>query len=390
MRPLHLVLLLRVSLLVAVAASAALIVDYQAAGEPAFCGVGSGCYAVRISPYSSLLGIPLPHIGLMAHLALLAGALFASTKDGLRYLALAASVGAACAFVLLFLQQFVIGAFCSWCTAVDIASLLAAVSAVRLASALSKEPADTSPSASPVLRAFIPRGVEGALWGMAAALAVGLPFVWGRYPVIPPLPKAIAALQVPGKVTVIGFTDFQCPFCRKLHPDLSALEHKYEGRIHYERHMMPLPGHPGALPAAEAYVCVPKEKREAAAAWLYNAPDSALTPAGVLAIAKDLDLDRNALAACAASSDTRAALERDKELYQSIGIRGLPLTYIGPRVVLGYRPEQIERSIESEIKGDSLSLRIEWLFALLGAVFAGAAIFTWRKKKDSAPAPAQA
>jgi protein-disulfide isomerase/uncharacterized membrane protein len=388
MRPLHFVLLLRVSLLVAVAASSALIVDYQAAGEPAFCGVGSGCEAVRISPYSRLLGVPLPHIGLMAHLALLAGALLASTKDQLRYLALAASVGAAFAFVLLFMQQFVIGAFCSWCTAVDVASLVAAVSAVRLASALGKEA--TSPSESPVLRAFIPRGVEGMLWGTAAALAVALPFVWGRYPVIPPLPPSIAALQVPGKVTILGFTDFQCPFCRKLHPELSAIEHKYEGRVHYERHMMPLASHPGALPAAEAYVCVPKEKREAAATWLYNTPDSALTPSGVLAIAKDLNLDRAALAACTASSETRAALERDKELYQSIGVRGLPLTYIGTRMVLGYKPEQIERSIEKEIKGDSLSLRAEWLFAALGVVFAGVVIFTWRNKKDSAPALAKA
>ena len=66
MRPLPLVLLLRLSLLIAVAASAALIVDYQNAGDPAFCGVGSGCFAVRISPYSRLLGVPLPYIGLVA------------------------------------------------------------------------------------------------------------------------------------------------------------------------------------------------------------------------------------------------------------------------------------------------------------------------------------
>ena len=64
---LPLALLLRISLLVAIAASAALVVQYTNAGNPAFCGVGSGCLAVRLSPYSMLFGaVPLPSIGLAA------------------------------------------------------------------------------------------------------------------------------------------------------------------------------------------------------------------------------------------------------------------------------------------------------------------------------------
>ena len=33
----------------------------------------------------------------------------------------------------------------------------------------------------------------------------------------------IAALQVPGKITIVSFTDFECPFCRKLHPILHGI-----------------------------------------------------------------------------------------------------------------------------------------------------------------------
>jgi protein-disulfide isomerase len=153
--------------------------------------------------------------------------------------------------------------------------------------------------------------------------------------------------------------------------------------------MMPLQGHPGALPAAQAYLCVPPDKREAAADYLYVAPDDALTPSGVLTLAGMLDLDRGALGTCAASKDTEAALARDKDLYQALGARGLPLTLIGRRVVIGNDPDRIEQAIEQELAGETLSLRLEWLFAALAVIFAGAAFSTWRAKaeKDIAPEP---
>ncbi len=63
MRKAVLVTLLRLSLLAALFASAALYIEYQRAGDPAFCGVGSGCMAVRLSPYSRLLNVPCPRGG---------------------------------------------------------------------------------------------------------------------------------------------------------------------------------------------------------------------------------------------------------------------------------------------------------------------------------------
>lgn len=384
MRPLLLVILLRLSLLVAVAASAVLLVEHQNAGDPAFCGVGSGCFAVRMSPLSRPLGVPLPYVGLFAHAALLVGALLARTREHWKLLALASSAGAACAVVLLAVQQFVIGAFCVWCTIVDSASVVAAACAMLL---FLRADAEARASKAPVpstLRVLAASSAEVMLWGAAATLAVVLPFVWGLYPVIPPLPTGIAALQAPNKVTIVGFTDFQCPFCRKLNPDLMALKQKYEGRIHYDRRMMPLQGHPGALPAAQAYLCTPEEKREAAASWLYQAPDDVLTTTGVLVIAGDLGLDRAVLAKCMASPETAAALEKDKALYQSLNARGLPLTYVGTRMVLGYDPERIERSIVQEAKGESTSLPLSWLLATLGAVFLGVSLYAWRARKDIA------
>jgi uncharacterized membrane protein len=378
MRPLPLVLLLRLALVIAVAASAALIVDYQNAGDPAFCGVGSGCFAVRISPYSKLFGVPLPHIGLVAHAVLLGGSLLVQTREHIKTLALAASAGAACAVVLLLIQQFLIEALCAWCLAVDLASITAGVSAVLLATLAKKSGGD----AARVEQTVTASGAEMGAWGVAGALAIALPFVWGSYPVIPALAPAAEAIQAPGKVTILNFSDFQCPHCRKLHPKLVELKGKYEGRIHFDRRMMPLPGHPGALPAAKAYLCAPPDKREAAADWLYAASDDDLTPAGVLSMAGAVGMSPGDLAACTASKETEAALATDKQLYESSGARGLPLTLIGRRVVIGNDPERIEDAIQSEMEGLSTSLRLEWLFAVLGVIFAGAAISTWLAKKN--------
>jgi protein-disulfide isomerase len=411
MRPLPLVILLRLSLLVAIAASAALIVEYQNAGDPAFCGVGSGCFAVRISPYSRLFGIPLPYIGLIAHAGLFAGSLLVRRREHLRQLALVASAGAACAIILILIQQFAVGAFCSFCLAVDISSILAAACAVTLAAADNKraqaeaaadaaaraKAGETNPAArppddvpdlsDPLWRAVTTHGTEALVWAAAAALGIALPFVWGRYPVLPPLPPGIAALQTPDRVTIIGFTDFQCPFCRKLHPEMHALEQKHAGRIHYERRMMPLQSHPGALPAAQAYLCAPEAQREAAANWLYEAPDDQLTSIGVLAMGEAIGIDKTALTRCVASKETQDAISRDKALYDEIGARGLPLTYIGQRVVLGFDPDRIERAIQSELHGERTSLKLSWLFIVLGAVFATATTYTWlRKGRGTHPA----
>lgn len=407
MRPLPLVTLLRLSLLVAIAASAALLVEYQNVGDPAFCGAGSGCFAVRVSPYSQVLGVPLPVIGLIAHAALLCGSLLARTREHFMALALTASAGGAFAFLFLGLQEFVIGALCPWCVAVDVASIVAATCAVLLAvrakvagpapaSSGPGEPGATagpgarSPSAEtapvgPFWRAVLPTGIETLAWSVAAALAVGLPFLWGRYPVLPPVPPAIAAMQIEGKVAILGFTDFQCPFCRKLHPAMQDIEHRYGDRVHYARFMMPLPGHPGAMPAAQAYVCSPEDKREAAADWLYQADDDALTPSGVLAMATALGLDRAAFERCLGAAETRAALARDKEIYETLGARGLPLTYVGPRAVVGFDPERVERAVELELAGERRSLPLAWLFVALGAAFLGAALVAWRGKAGGDP-----
>jgi uncharacterized membrane protein/thiol-disulfide isomerase/thioredoxin len=375
-----LVTLLRLTLFAAIAASAVLVVDYQNAGDPAFCGVTSGCFAVRVSPYSRVLGVPLPNLGLSAFAALLAATLLAREPSHHRAIAAASVAGGAIATVLLAVQAFAIGAFCAWCLAVDVSAIVAAAVSVLLAWRARRVPRD----------AFA-RAAQGRLpltlvWGVAALLAIGLPFVWGRYPVVAPLPPDITALQVPGRVTVVGFTDFQCPFCRKLHPEMHKLEERYGDRLHLVRKMMPLSGHAGAMPAAKAYLCTPEPKREQAAALLYTAPVDRLNDADVAGVLAPLGLDREAFSTCFSSPATQTAIDADMAMYERLAGRGLPLTYAGQRVVIGFNPERIEDAVRRETAGEQPSLPLPWLFAVLVNVAAVAVAFNARERAERAGA----
>lgn len=370
------VLVKQAALALALVAATVLFIDYRNAGDPAFCGVASGCFAVRVSGYSHLGGVPLPHLALPAFAILLGGSIFAREPEHHRLVAGVAGLGGIAAIVLIAIQAAVIGAFCPWCVIVDSSAIVAGAAAIVVMFYVG----DSAERAREVTLA----GPAEAAWGVAGALAVALPFVWARYPVVPPAPPEIAAEAVPGKVTIVSFTDFECPFCRKLHPMLDEVREKHGDRIHFVRKMKPLAGHPGALPAAKAYVCAPEGKRDAVAGALYQAESAQLTDRKLPALASMLDLgSRDAFAACLAAEATMAAIERDSAQFAALRGKGLPFTWVNARVVLGADAERLNRTVEEELSGPRPALPIEAMFALLGAAIAAAAWLTVRSPRPA-------
>jgi protein-disulfide isomerase len=57
------------------------------------------------------------------------------------------------------------------------------------------------------------------------------------------------------KIKIVEFTDFECPFCERAFPTISAVLKKYEGNISMEYKSFPLPFHSKAQKAAEAALC---------------------------------------------------------------------------------------------------------------------------------------
>lgn len=376
-RPVALSIVLRTSLIVAVVACSALVIEYQNVGDPAFCGAGSGCFQVRISPQSTaireMLGVSLPQLGLAAHVGLLAASLVAKLRVHHLMLAGLAAIGAVFASYLIYAQGAEIGAYCAWCVATDTSAIVTAATAIAIAVDAWKNERE---AAWAKLSGFTRPALA---WAGAGLLAIALPFVWAAFPVVPPAPSDVTALAQPGKVVYVQFTDFECPFCRKLHPVVEALRKEKGADLVYHRKMKPLSGHPGALPAALAYLCVPDDKRDAMADALYGAPSGDLTPKGVAAIAGGLGVDLDAFASCVASEKTKALLDQDSAMYDRLGPKGLPLSFVNQRVIVGFDEAKIRRAVAVEIAGGRLGLPVWTMFVAMGAVAAAAAFVTWRR-----------
>ncbi|HRI65968.1 MAG TPA: vitamin K epoxide reductase family protein [Polyangium sp.] len=372
------VLLLRLALLVAIAASAALIVDYANAGDPAFCGVTSGCYAVRRSGYAYAFGyIPLPHLGLVSFASLFAIAFSATNRLQHKVVAALASLGAVIALYLIWLQNSVIGALCPWCVTVDSSAIIAAVCAWWVVLQSGKDEASVQ----------VPKeGRVAFAWLAAALIGIIAPFVWGSYPANPAMAPAIKQEQVEGKLTIVSLTDFECPFCRRLHSTMHQVLEEHEGRIHFVRKMVPLPGHPGAEPAALTYLCTPKALQPAVADKLYSAKPAELTTEGTAVLAGSVGVDVGELGVCVRSPETRAKLEADKKVYEELGGPGLPYTYVGKRAILGANADGLKAAVERGLSGDHLSLPVWAMFALLGAAFVTAIGVTLRATTTEKPA----
>jgi uncharacterized membrane protein len=354
-RALH--VLLRTALVVALCASAVLYVEY-AAPLPRFCGAQGGCGVVHASAFSHVWGIGVPTIGLGAFLGAFALAVWASKPEHLTFLAVVCGFGALIAGGFIGLQLFVIDAVCKWCMAVDVSAIVAA----PLAIALALRPPAPEP---PRLR---------FLWSAAALAAVALPLVWDPPPPESDVPVAITQRLVPDKVNVVMFTDFECPYCRAMHPFFEDLKGELGDRLHLERLMMPLPFHAGAEPAARGYLCTPPELREAMAARLYEATPDDLTLLGVGRMARDLGIDTQSFGRCLDAEATDGLLDADRQAFDEAELRALPATIVGREIITGAQPDRVRAAVERLDRGGGKGLPVAWMLGAVAIVVAAAAL----------------
>jgi uncharacterized membrane protein/predicted DsbA family dithiol-disulfide isomerase len=381
MRKVAPVLLLRLALLIAVLGCSVLLVEYENMGDPAFCGAGSGCMAVRHSAYASIAGVHLPFIGLVLELMLFALSLVARDRDNTFFVAAAAAGGGLIAVGLIGIMTLKLGVVCKWCMLVDLSTLVAAGAAAWVHFEIVRDP-----SYADFLAALSLRRVQVIAWIAGAALMVGVPYLWGEFPVVPAPPTQIAALAVPGKITVVAFTDFECPFCRKLAPVLEEVRDNWGERSVLVRKMAPLSFHAGAMPAALAYVCTPLDLRDEMAKKLYAAPEAMLNPEGVEAMARTLHVDEDRFSRCLADPATRAQVDADKKLFDDLELHGLPYSYVDKRAVAGFNPDALRKIGREAMEGDRPSLPLWGMVAAALVVAAGLAALTLRlAPRDEAP-----
>lgn len=152
-------------------------------------------------------------------------------------------------------------------------------------------------------------------------------------------------------VTIVEFSDFQCPFCLQAQSILSSLLAKYEGRVKLAFLDFPMRSlHPQAEIAAEAARCAEKQGKF----WQYHdalfADQTKLDEAGLLQSAKSLGLDENTFQTCLKAGTFRAQIEQDMQEGTKYGVAGTPAFFIDGIPVNGAQPQaEFEKIIDAEL-----------------------------------------
>lgn len=136
-------------------------------------------------------------------------------------------------------------------------------------------------------------------------------------------------------VTLVEFLDYECPYCRRFHAEtLPVLLEEYvaTGRVRIVLRDLPLAIHEHAMPAARAARCVAEQGE--AYYWRYSdallAVDGPLDAGRIRSAARDLGLDPDEIAACAATGRHDEPIAADSRAASEAGLTGTPSFVIGP------------------------------------------------------------
>ena len=139
-------------------------------------------------------------------------------------------------------------------------------------------------------------------------------------------------------VTIVQFSEFQCPFCSRVEPTLDQLLKDYDGKIKIVFKQMPLAFHNNAQKAAEASLFAHENGKfwELHAKMFAN--QSALSIEDLKKYATEVGLDAAALEAALNSNKYAAAVKADTEDASKAGISGTPSFLINGKLVVGALP----------------------------------------------------
>jgi protein-disulfide isomerase len=152
-------------------------------------------------------------------------------------------------------------------------------------------------------------------------------------------------------VTIVEFSDFQCPYCSRLTPTLDQVKKKYGDKVRIVFRQFPLPMHQNAEKAAEAALCANDQGK------FWQLHDAMFSNQGALAVdqlkakAVELGLKADDFNKCLDSGAKVAVIEADKKAGSEAGVNGTPAMFINGRFLNGAVPlEQVTTVIDDELR----------------------------------------
>lgn len=153
-------------------------------------------------------------------------------------------------------------------------------------------------------------------------------------------------------VSIVVFSDFQCPFCQRYVKTLGDVMHKYPSEVRVIYRHLPLSNlHPQAEQAAAAAVCADAQGKFWEMHDALFADQNALGTAALKDTAKRLGLDVPAFDRCLETDSAAATVSADKQAADDLGLSGTPASFINGRYLNGAATiEQLSTLIDDELK----------------------------------------
>jgi protein-disulfide isomerase len=152
-------------------------------------------------------------------------------------------------------------------------------------------------------------------------------------------------------VSIVEFSDFQCPFCKAATTTMHHLMDQYAGKVRWVFRDFPIASmHPLAPKAHEAARCAAEQGKF----WEYHdllfARSPLLSPAELKQYARELKLDGEAFDRCFESAKYQSAVAADVQEGERLGINGTPAFFINGRLLVGAQPAPVfQQMIDSEL-----------------------------------------
>jgi protein-disulfide isomerase len=162
-------------------------------------------------------------------------------------------------------------------------------------------------------------------------------------------------------ITLIEFSDFECPFCSRGFATVMELMQKYEGKIRFVYKHLPLSFHPMAMPASQYFDAIKMQSPEKA--WQFHDrvyKDQRKLQNGeafLKAVAKELKVDMTKLEKDVKSDEVKKHIDHDMEQAAKFGFQGTPGFLLNGIPVKGaYPTSHFVNLIEELQKRGKLSL----------------------------------
>lgn len=139
-------------------------------------------------------------------------------------------------------------------------------------------------------------------------------------------------------ITIVEFSDFQCPFCKRVIPTVKELLKKYDGKVRLAFRQHPLPMHQHSMSAAKASLAANAQGKFWALhdALFENQQD--LSDEGILKIARKVGLNMSRFKNDWKSTKFDAQIQADGDFAQKSGASGTPAFFINGVPFKGARP----------------------------------------------------